>query len=457
MSRIQAVKARQVFDSRGNPTVECEVITADGTFRAIVPSGGSSGTHEAIELRDGDKSKFGGKGVLKAVENVVGEISDTIIGMDPTDQEGIDQAMMNLDGGDEPTRKTRLGANAVLAVSMAVCRAGAGKKDMPLFKHINSLAGHPTIMLPVPCFNMISGGAHSGNGLAMQEFAIMPTGAETFAEAMQIGVEVYQTLKRVIRKTFGREETCVSDEGGFAPSIKDNEEALKLLSEAVKASGYEDHCQVVIDAAAGDFFDKDSGKYDLAYKRKGGATAPGAVLKNADELLRMYKLFAANYGVASIEDPFHENDWAAFSRMTNELGEVIQVVGDGLLVTNAEKLEMAIEQSACNAMLLKLNQIGTVSETIAANGLARNAGMGVMVSHRTGDSEDTFIADLAVGLGCGQIKSGAPCRSEHVAKYNQLLRIEEALVEETAYAGDYFRDPWLLEKRTAKKKNRFDL
>lgn len=457
MSRILAVKARQIFDSRGNPTVECEVETADGVFAAIVPSGSASGTLEAVELRDGDKSKFSGKGVLKAVESVNGEIADTIVGMDPTDQEGIDQAMIDLDGGEEPNRKARLGANAVLAVSMAVCRAGAGKKGIPLYKHINSLAGHPTIMLPVPCFNLISGGAHSGNGLAMQEFSIMPTSAETFSQAMQIGVEIYHALKRVIRKTFGRDATCVGDEGGFAPHIKDNEEALKLLSEAVKASGYEDHCQVVIDAAAGDFFDKAAGKYDLSYKRKGGASAPGAQLKSTDELLRMYKLFAANYGVASIEDPFHEDDWASFTRMTNELGEVLQIVGDGLLVSSQYKLEAAIEQNACNGMLLKLNQVGTVSEALAANGLARNAGMGVMVSHRTGDSEDSFIADLAAGLGCGQIKSGAPCRSERMAKYNQLLRIEEDLAEEVAYAGDYFRDPWLLEKRAVKKKNRFDM
>lgn len=458
MSRILALKARQVFDSRGSPTVEAEVETADGVFAAIVPSGSSAGAVEAAELRDGDKARFSGKGVLKAVEAIVGEIADAIVGMDPTDQEGIDQAMVDLDGAEEmPSRKARLGANAVLAVSMAVCRAGAGKKAMPLYKHVNALAGHPTIMLPVPCFTLISGGAHGGNPLAMQEFSIMPTGAETFSEAMQIGVEVYQFLKRVIRKTFGREATAVCDEGGFAPNIKDNEEALKLLTEAIKATGYEDHCQIVLDAAAGDFYDKASGKYDLAYKRKGGMAAPGAVLKSTDELIRMFKLYAANYGVASIEDPFHEGDWASYTRMTNELGEVIQIMGDGLLVSNYEKLEAAIEQNACNGMLLKMNQIGTVSEAITSAVLARNAGMGVMISHRAGDTEDSFIADFAAGIGCGQIKAGAPCRSERMAKYNQLLRIEEDLAEEVAYAGDYFRDPWLLEKRAARKKNRFDV
>jgi enolase len=457
MSRIQTVKARQVFDSLGTPTVECEVTTADGVFAAIAPSAGSNGgVHEAVELRDGDKAKFGGKGVLKAVENAMGEIADAIVGMDPTDQEGIDQAMIDLDGGDDPTKKARLGANAVLAVSMAVCRAGAGKKGVPLYKHINALAGNPTVMLPVPCFNLINGGQHSANGLAMQEFCVMPTGAETFAEAMHIGIEVYQTLKRVVRKTFGPDATAVGDAGGFAPNIKDNEEALKLITEAIKAAGFEDHCQITLDVAASEFYSKEAGKYDLAFKRKGGPSSAGAVLKSTDELLRMYKLYAANYGVASIEDPFDRDDWATHAKMTNELGEVLQIVGDDLLSTNVERIETAIEHNSCNALLLKINQIGTVSEAITANNLARNAGMGVMVAHRLGDTEDTFIADLAAGMGTGQIKAGAPCRSERMAKYNQLVRIEDDLAEEAAYAGDYFRDPWLLERR-ATRKSRFDL
>lgn len=448
MSRITAVTARQVFDSRGNPTLEAEVSTAEGSFRAIAPSGASSpAEREALDLRDGDMSKFGGKGVLKAVENVIGEIAETIIGMDPTDQEGIDQAMIDLDGGDEASgRKSRLGGNAILAVSMAVCRAGSAKKNVSLYRHINSLAGNPAILLPVPSFNMITGGVYAPNGLFTQEFCVMPTGAETFSEAMEIGVGVHQSLKRVIQKTLGRESTAVGDEGGFMPSIVDDEEALKLLTEAIKAAGYEDHCQITIDVAAGEFFNAEVGSYDVAFKRKGGMTAPGENNKSTSELMRMYKLWAANYGVASIEDPFHAMEWSTYAQMTTELGEVIQIVGDELLVSNGERVEMAIEQNACNAMLLKLNQIGTVSEAIAANNLARNAGMGVIVSHRTGDSEDAFIADFATGLGNGQLKAGAPCRSERMAKYNQLLRIEEDLGQDEAkYCGDYWRDPWMSE------------
>jgi enolase len=443
MSRIQAIKARQVFDSRGNPTIEAEVTTSDGAFRAIVPSGASIGVHEAHELRDGDEKMFFGKGVRKAVENVMSEIADAVIGMDPTDQEGIDQAMIDLDGGSD-SKKDRLGANAILAVSMAVCRAGAAKKAIPLYKHINALAGNPTLVLPVPCFNLLNGGEHAGNGLCMQEFCIMPTGADSFSHAMQIGVEVYHTLKRVLIKTFGKDATAVGDEGGFAPSISDNEQALKLITEAVKAAGYEDHVQITMDVAASEFYVKESSSYDLASKRKGGTGSPGAALKSSDEMLRMYKLFAANYGVASIEDPFHQDDWVSYAKMTAELGEVIQIVGDDLLVTNSERIETAIATNACNALLLKLNQIGTVSEAIHANSLARNAGMGVMVSHRSGDTEDSFIADLSVGLGTGQVKSGAPCRSERLAKYNQLLRIEEDMGEESHFAGDYWRDPWMM-------------
>lgn len=425
-------------------------------FAAIAPSGASTSSYSSADLRDGDKCKFHGRGVLNAVELVMTEIAETITGMDPTDQEGIDQAMADLDGGDDPSKKNRLGANGVLAVSMAVARAGAGKKGLPLFKHINALAGNPVIMLPVPCFCLITGGLGASNGLSMQEFSIMPTGAESFAEAMQIGVEVHHALKRVLRKTFGSEATNTTDDGGFVPAIKDSEEALKLVTEAVKSSGYEDHCQLALDASASSFFDRGNASYDLAFKRKGYPASPGSNGKTVDEMLRMYKLFAANYGLASIEDPFDKEDWASYSQMMNELGEVLQIMGDDLLETNPDRLEAAIGHNACNALLLKMNQIGTVSEAIQANALARNAGMGVQVSHRSGDTEDSFIADFAVGLGCGQIKAGAPCRSEHVSKYNQLLRIEEELAEETVYAGDYFRDPWLMEKSSVKKKNRFD-
>lgn len=442
MSRIQDVKARQVFDSRGNPTVEVEVETEDGSFRAMVPSGASTGIYEAHELRDGNLKLFGGKGVLKAVENVNQEIAVAVIGMDPTDQEGIDQALVDLDGSDDNSKK-RLGANAILGVSMAVCRAGAAKKGIPLYKHINNLAGNPTIMLPVPCFNVLNGGSHAGNRLAMQEFMILPTGAQSFKEAMQIGVEVYQTLKIVIKNKYGMSATAVGDEGGFAPDIQENEEALKLIQTAVQKAGYEDVIQIGMDVAASEFFDKESGKYNLGFKNA-DAKKDSSLIKTSDELLRQYKLYAANYGVISIEDPFDQDDFDTYTKMTNELGELIQIVGDDLLATNPERIEKAIELNACNALLLKVNQIGTVSEAISADSLARNAGFGVMVSHRSGETEDTFIASLCAGLGTGQMKAGAPCRSERVAKYNELLRIEEELSDSAVYAGEYWRDPWMM-------------
>lgn len=448
MSRIQAVSARQVFDACGEPTIEAEVSTAEGVYRAIAPSAPRAdllvgGIHAARELRDGDQARFAGRGVLKAIEAVSAEIADAIIGMDPTDQEGIDQAMIDLDGSDD-AKKSRLGSNTILAVSMAVCRAGAAKKAIPLYKHINALAGNPPPLLPVPCFGLIRGGKLSPNGIAFQEFSIMPTAAETFSEALRIGVDVFQTLKHIITKAYGRQAAAVTEDGAFAPPVRESEDALKLLVEAVKAAGFEDHVQIAVGIAATEFYDNESTNYDLAFKRKGGSTSPGAVPKTDVEMSRMYKLFAANFAVASIEDPFHQDDWAAFSRLTSEVGEVMQVVGDDLLCSNADRIETAIEHNACNALLLKMDQAGTVSEAIAANSLARNSGMGVIVSHRVGDTEDSFIADLAAGLGTGQIKAGGPCRSERLAKYNQLLRIEEDLGEEATYAGDYWRDPWMI-------------
>lgn len=443
MSRIQDVKARQLFDSRGNPTVEVEVETEDGKFRAMVPSGASTGAYEAYEMRDGDQKFFSGKGVLKAIDNVNNEIAVAVIGMDPTDQEGIDQALIDLDGSDD-SRKSRLGANAILGVSMAVARAGAAKKGIPLYKHINNLAGNPTPMLPVPCFNVLNGGSHAGNGLAMQEFMVLPTGAETFKEAMQIGVEIYHKLKGVIKDKYGQSATAVGDEGGFAPDIKDNEEALKLIQTAVKLSGHQELVQVGMDVAASEFYDKESGKYNLNFKDPSGKKDPEA-MKTADQLLRMYKIYAANYGVISIEDPFDQDDFESYAKMTGELNELIQIVGDDLLVTNPERIEMAIERYACNGLLLKLNQIGSVTEAIEANNLARNAGFGVMVSHRSGETEDAFIAALCAGLGTGQIKAGAPCRSERLAKYNELLRIEEEMGDNAVFAGEYWRDPWMLQ------------
>lgn len=441
MSRIQDVKARQLFDSRGNPTIEVEVETDDGKFRAMVPSGASTGIHEAHEMRDRDEKKFNGKGVLKAINNVNNDIAVAVIGMDPTDQEGIDQALIDLDGSSD---KSRLGANAILGVSMAVTRAGAAKKGIPLYKHINNLAGNPTPMLPVPCFNVLNGGSHAGNRLAMQEFMVLPTGAETFKEAMQIGVEIYHKLKSVIKQKYGQVATSVGDEGGFAPDIKDSEEALKLIQTAVKEAGYAEVVQIGMDVAASEFYNRETGKYNLNFKDTSGKIDPNG-LKTPEQLLRMYKLFAANYGVISIEDPFDQDDFESYEKMTGELNELIQIVGDDLLVTNPERIEKAIERSACNALLLKLNQIGTVTEAIEANNLSRNAGFGVMVSHRSGETEDSFIAALCAGLGTGQIKAGAPCRSERLAKYNELLRIEEEMGEQAVFAGDYWRDPWMLQ------------
>lgn len=442
MSRIQDVKARQLFDSRGNPTIEVEVQTDDGSFRAMVPSGASTGAYEAHELRDADIARFNGKGVLKAIDNVNNDIAVAVTGMDPTDQEGIDQAMIDLDGS-EDNRKGRLGANAILGVSMAVTRAGAAKKGIPLYKHINNLAGNPPLMLPVPAFNVLNGGSHAGNGLAMQEFMVLPTGAETFKEAMQIGVEIYHKLKDVIKEKYGKAATAVGDEGGFAPDIQDNDEALKLIQTAVKKAGYEELVQIGMDVAASEFYHKQSKKYNLDFKKK--SITEGARMRTAADLLHMYKQYAATYGVISIEDPFDQDDFDTHSKMTNELGELIQIVGDDLLVTNPDRIDIAIQQNACNALLLKLNQIGTVTEAIEANNLARNAGFGVMVSHRSGETEDSFIASLCAGLGTGQIKAGAPCRSERLAKYNELLRIEEDMGDSAVFAGEYWRDPWMLQ------------
>lgn len=443
MSRIKDVRARQLFDSRGSPTLEVEVETDDGCFRAIVPAGSSSGPYEAHELRDGDLKVFNGNGVSKAIKNVNNELAVAVTGMDPTDQQGIDQALIDCDGSDDG-KKSRLGANAILGVSMAVSRAGAAKKGIPLYKHINNLAGNPTVMLPVPCFNVLSGGLCAGNGLSIREFIVMPTGAESFKHAMQIGVEIYSKLKDMIADKFGKAATNVDDEGGFAPDIDHNAEAFELLKTAIKETGHEELVQLGIDVAASDFYHKQSGKYNLNFKQTEQETAPEK-MKTASELMQLYKLYAANYGVISIEDPFDKEDYTSYGHMTGELGELIQIIGDDFLGTNMQRMETAVEQNACNGVLLKLNQVGTVTEAIEVNDFARNSGFGVMVSHRAGDTEDSFIAALCAGLGTGQLKSGAPCRSERLAKYNELLRIEDDLGSNAVYAGDYWRDPWMLE------------
>lgn len=451
MPTIKSVHAREVFDSRGNPTVEVDVTTEQGLFRAAVPSGASTGAYEALELRDKDKSRFLGKGVTKAAENVQTEIARAIVGMDPVDQGAVDAKMIELDGTPGGFKK-RLGANAILGVSMAVCRAGAAAKGVPLYKHINDLAGSPKMLLPVPSFNVINGGSHAGNKLAMQEFMIMPTGAATFREAMRMGAEVYQQLKLIIKGRYGLDSTSVGDEGGFAPNIQENREGFALLMAAIEAAGYTGKVQIAMDSAASEFWNKDKGVYDLDFKTTASSSGDNSDSnrphwKSKDEMVALYTDFCNAFPMTSIEDPFDQDDWEAYAKLTAQIGDSVQVVGDDLLVTNTDRIRTAIEKRACNALLLKVNQIGSISEAISANSMCREQHWGVMVSHRSGETEDSFIADLAVGLGTGEIKTGAPCRSERLAKYNQLLRIEEEMgggraAGAAVYAGANFRTPW---------------
>ncbi|KAK9050134.1 hypothetical protein SSX86_030896 [Deinandra increscens subsp. villosa] len=441
MATIKAVKARQIFDSRGNPTVEVDITLSDGTLaRAAVPSGASTGIYEALELRDGG-SDYLGKGVSKAVANVNTIIGPALVGKDPTDQTGIDNFMVqHLDGTQNEWGwcKQKLGANAILAVSLAVCKAGASVLKIPLYKHIANLAGNKNLVLPVPAFNVINGGSHAGNKLAMQEFMILPVGASSFKEAMKMGVEVYHNLKSVIKKKYGQDATNVGDEGGFAPNIQENKEGLELLKTAIAKAGYTDKVVIGMDVAASEFYGEKDKTYDLNFKEEnndGKEKIPGEQLKD------LYKSFVSEYPIVSIEDPFDQDDWEHYAKMTAECGDQVQIVGDDLLVTNPTRVKKAIDEKTCNALLLKVNQIGSVTESIEAVKMSKHAGWGVMASHRSGETEDTFIADLSVGLATGQIKTGAPCRSERLAKYNQLLRIEEELGSEAVYAGVNFRTP----------------
>ncbi|KAF9429386.1 phosphopyruvate hydratase [Entomortierella beljakovae] len=429
---ITKVHARQIFDSRGNPTIEVEVTTPQGVFRADVPSGASTGIHEALELRDNEPA-YVGKGVTKAVANVNKVLGPELIkaNIDVQDQTSIDQFLINLDG---TPNKSKYGANAILGVSLAVLKAGAAAKGVPLYRHIADLSGHggKKIVMPVPAFNVINGGSHAGNKLAMQEFMILPTGASSFAEAMKIGSEVYHTLKSVIKKKYGQDATNVGDEGGFAPNILDNSEGLDLLVEAIKKAGYEGKVKIGMDVAASEFFKDD--KYDLDFK---SANSDPSLYLSGPQLAGLYTDFASKYPIVSIEDPFDQDDWSAWSHLTGSTN--IQIVGDDLTVTNPTRIATAIEKKACNALLLKVNQIGTITESIKAAVLSQQSGWGVMVSHRSGETEDHTIADIVVGLRTGQIKTGAPCRSERLAKYNQLLRIEEELAGDSIYAGENFR------------------
>ncbi|ORM40125.1 Enolase [Babesia sp. Xinjiang] len=425
-------------DSRGNPTVEVDLKTADGVFRAACPSGASTGIYEALELRDGDKSRFLGKGVLKAVENVNKTIAGGIVGKDVLHQKELDDLMVkNLDGSVNEWGycKSKLGANAILVVSMAAARAAAEHKIVPLYQHLAELAGKRTdkYVLPVPCLNVINGGSHAGNSLAMQEFMILPVGAPTFREAIRMGCEVYHNLKKVINTKYGQDATNVGDEGGFAPNIKSAEEALDLLVESIKKAGFDGQVKIAMDVAASEFYVKESASYNLGFK------CETPCMKTAAEMVAYYKDLCHKYPIVSIEDPFDQDDWEAYKMLTAEVGATVQIVGDDLLVTNPKRIQTALDRQACNALLLKVNQIGSVTEAIDACLLSHAHKWGVMVSHRSGETEDTFIADLVVALGTGQIKTGAPCRSERNAKYNQLIRIEEELGPRASYAGAAFR------------------
>mmetsp|Transcript_39114 Transcript_39114/g.92557 ORF Transcript_39114/g.92557 Transcript_39114/m.92557 type:complete len:492 (-) Transcript_39114:299-1774(-) len=429
---IQSIVSREVLDSRGNPTVEVDLTTDIGTFRAQVPSGASTGIYEACELRDNDKARYLGKGVIKAVKNIEEKIAPALKGMNPTDQEGIDKKMIEIDGS---ANKSVLGANAILAVSLAVAKAGAAQKGVPLYKHFADLAGVKKMVMPIPWMNVINGGSHAGNRLAMQEFMIGAIGAKSFKEAVRMSVEVYHALKAVIKKKYGMDACNVGDEGGFAPNIQENKEGLHLLVEAIANAGYTGKIKIGMDVAASEFC-KD-GKYDLDFKNEASKAED---YLDGDKMLEMYKGFVKDYPVVTIEDPYDQDDWESYTKMTAEMGE-IQVVGDDLLVTNPARITTGLEKKACNALLLKVNQIGTISESIKACQMAQAQGWGVMVSHRSGETEDTTIADLVVGLGTGQIKTGAPCRAERTAKYNQLMRIEEELGDQCTYAGENFKNP----------------
>jgi len=433
MSGISKVHAREILDSRGNPTVEVDLTTNAGVFRAAVPSGASTGIHEALEMRDGDKSRYLGKGVLKAVSYVNDVIAPAMIAanIDCKDQQAVDKLMLQLDGTEN---KSKLGANAILAVSMACCKAGAAEKGVPLYRHIADLCGNLEVILPVPAFNVINGGSHAGNKLAMQEFMILPTGAETFKEAVRIGAEVYHNLKAVIKSKYGQDATNVGDEGGFAPNIQDNKEGLELLKTAIAKAGYTDKIEIGMDVAASEFYVEP--KYDLDFKTKDKDDS-GHI--TGAELAELYHSFIKDYPIVTMEDVFDQDDWSSWSNFMASTN--VQVVGDDLTVTNPKRMRTAIEKKACNALLLKVNQIGSITESIEACKLAQTSGWGVMVSHRSGETEDTFIADLVVGLCAGQIKTGAPCRSERLAKYNQILRIEEELGSGAVYAGKKFRHP----------------
>ena len=417
MAVITAVHARQILDSRGNPTVEVEVLLEDGAFaRAAVPSGASTGEWEAVERRDGDKSVYLGKGVLGAVKSVIEEISEEIIGIDAADQRTVDATMIALDG---TNNKGKLGANAILGVSLAVAKAAAESADLPLYKYLGGPNAH---VLPVPMMNILNGGSHADSNVDIQEFMIAPIGFENYSDALRAGVEVYHSLKSVLHDR--GLSTGLGDEGGFAPNLESNAAALDLIIEAIEKAGYKPGEQVALalDVASSEFYN--DGAYDFEGQKK-----------SAEEMSAYYADLVAKYPLVSIEDPLDENDWAGYKTLTEQIGDKVQIVGDDLFVTNPERLEKGINEGAANALLVKVNQIGSLTETLDAMELAQRNEYRCMVSHRSGETEDVTIADLAVATNAGQIKTGAPARSERVAKYNQLLRIEEELGDAAVYAG----------------------
>lgn len=420
MPRIYHVEGRMILDSRGNPTIEVEVTTESGhTGRAAVPSGASTGIHEAVELRDGDTSRYLGKGVKRAIDNVNGPIADQLIGLDCRDQQAIDTLLRELDG---TPNKGKLGANAILGTSLAIARAGADASELPLYRYIGGAQAH---LLPVPQLNILNGGAHADNNVDIQEFMILPVGAPTFSEALRYGAEIYHHLKKVLR---GRGlATAVGDEGGFAPDLPNNAAALDLIIEAIESAGYKPGQDIVLalDVAANELYR--DGHYHL--------DGEGGEPWTAEQLTDFYKDLAERYPLVSIEDGLNEDDWAGWAHLHATLGDKLQLVGDDLFVTNVERLQRGISERSCNSILIKVNQIGTLSETLAAVDMAHRAGFTSVVSHRSGETEDPFIADLVVAVNAGQIKTGAPCRSDRVAKYNQLLRIEAELGASARYAG----------------------
>ena len=422
MTEIAAIQAREILDSRGNPTVEADVILADGTLgRAAVPSGASTGEHEAVELRDGDKSHYLGKGVLKAVENIETAIAPEIEGMDAANQRLIDATMISLDGTDN---KGRLGANAILAVSMASARAAANALKLPLYRY---LGGVNASILPTPMMNILNGGAHADNNVDFQEFMVMPVGAERFSDALRWGSEVFHTLKGVLKKK--GYNTAVGDEGGFAPSLKSNTEAIEVILEAIELAGYKvgEDIAIALDPAASEFWDQEKGKY--VFKKSDKSE------KTPEEMAQFWESWIRQYPIVSLEDGLAEDDWKGWRYLTELIGARVQLVGDDLFVTNTERLQRGIEEGIANSILIKVNQIGTVSETLEAIELGRRYGYTSVISHRSGETEDTFIADLAVATGVGQIKTGSASRTDRIAKYNQLLRIEEQLGQAAEFLG----------------------